>query len=318
MMIVIGLIISINDLLTPNIASDILYVEGVVLLVYSVLFWAAWKGWPHAGLVIVLFFTVIVGFSMPEPYLTERISLSILLPPILATILIAPLWIIISGFSSLFILLARANWQGVYADTFNLLIYCMFIFGLLASRKLADNATKVAENALADVEQSALALQEANNTLEQRVIERTVEVEKNLLELEQLAQTQARLLFENEQQRQTIRNLSVPIIPVTKTTMVMPLVGELDQERIEHIHYQALQALSHRKVQTLIMDITGVPIVDTQVAQGIIAVAQAAQLLGGRIILVGIRPEVAQTIVGLGIDISVIQTYADLQSALLR
>jgi rsbT co-antagonist protein RsbR len=59
-----------------------------------------------------------------------------------------------------------------------------------------------------------------------------------------------------------------------------------------------------------------VPIVDTQVAQGLIAVVQAARLLGTEVLLVGIRPEVAQTIVGLGLDLRSVQTYSDIETAL--
>jgi rsbT co-antagonist protein RsbR len=67
-----------------------------------------------------------------------------------------------------------------------------------------------------------------------------------------------------------------------------------------------------------VLDITGVPIVDSQVAKGFLEVVQAARLLGSEAILVGIRPEVAQTVVGLGLDLRAIRTFSDLQSALAR
>jgi rsbT co-antagonist protein RsbR len=67
-----------------------------------------------------------------------------------------------------------------------------------------------------------------------------------------------------------------------------------------------------------VLDITGVPIVDSQVAKGFLEVVQAARLLGSEAILVGIRLEVAQTVVGLGLDLRAIRTFSDLQSALAR
>lgn len=317
-MIMFIIAITISDLLTPGISIELLYTDGITFVFCSVLLWAAWKNWAYTSLCLVLFYIAMVGFSMPEPYLTQRISLTIFIPPILAMVLLSPVWIIISGVGSILILLGRAGWQGVYADTFNLLVYGMSLVGLVLGRSIANNATRIAESALFDLERSSHDLQQSKDTLEQRVLERTAEVQANLAELQEQARIQARLLSENEQQRQTIRNLSVPIIPVTRNELVMPLVGELDQERIEYVRSQALQALSHSKAQILVIDITGVPVVDTQVAQGLVAVAQAARLLGGRVILVGIRPEVAQTIVGLGITTEGIQTYADLQSALAR
>jgi rsbT co-antagonist protein RsbR len=70
------------------------------------------------------------------------------------------------------------------------------------------------------------------------------------------------------------------------------------------------------RAQLLLLDITGVPIIDTHVAQGLLAVVQATRLLGADSVLVGIRPEVAQTIVGLGLDLRGLHSYADLQIAL--
>jgi rsbT co-antagonist protein RsbR len=66
----------------------------------------------------------------------------------------------------------------------------------------------------------------------------------------------------------------------------------------------------------LIIDITGVPVVDTQVAQGLLQVVDAARLLGAEVVLVGIRPEVAQALVGLGVDMHAVRTFSDLQSVL--
>jgi anti-anti-sigma regulatory factor len=74
----------------------------------------------------------------------------------------------------------------------------------------------------------------------------------------------------------------------------MPLVGELDDARLRLIQEQALHALEHSSACYLVLDITGVPIIDSQVAQGLLAVVQAGRLLGAEVMLVGIRPEVAQ------------------------
>lgn len=152
--------------------------------------------------------------------------------------------------------------------------------------------------------------------LEQRVQDRTAALQDALDEVERRSTEQTRLLEENQQQRQAIREASVPVLPVTKTTLVMPLVGSIDTERLENIKDRVLQSLNRTNVRYLLLDITGVPIVDTEVAQGLLAIARTTRLLGCETLLIGVRPEVAQSIVGLGLDLSNLRTAADLQAAL--
>jgi anti-anti-sigma regulatory factor/HAMP domain-containing protein len=153
-------------------------------------------------------------------------------------------------------------------------------------------------------------------TLEQRVAQRTADLQEALAEVETRAREQARLIEEIAQQRQVIRELSVPVLPVTNTTLVMPLIGAIDTERLADIQDRALHALQRSRARYLLVDITGVPVVDSQVAQGLIAIANMCRLLGADMVLIGIRPEVAQTIVGLGLDLSSLRTAADLQTVL--
>jgi rsbT co-antagonist protein RsbR len=119
-----------------------------------------------------------------------------------------------------------------------------------------------------------------------------------------------------EQQRNVIREMSMPVMPLDTATLVMPLVGALDSERIRLVQEQALQAIERSSARFLILDITAVPIVDTQVAQGLLQVVQAARLLGAEVVLVGVRPEVAQAVVGLGIQLDTMITRSSLQSGI--
>ncbi|WP_322816770.1 STAS domain-containing protein [Chloroflexus sp.] len=167
-----------------------------------------------------------------------------------------------------------------------------------------------------EARQSAAQLATLNATLEAQVTERTAALQQALHELEQRATEQARLLAENEQQRQAIRELSVPVLPVRETTLVMPLVGALDTARLADMQQQALEQIARTNARDLFIDVTGVPVIDTQVARGLIQVVEAARLMGTRVTLVGIRPEVAQTLVTLGIDLRSIRTFSTLQTAL--
>lgn len=77
-----------------------------------------------------------------------------------------------------------------------------------------------------------------------------------------------------------------------------------------------LEGIASRRISVAILDITGVPIVDTQVANALIQAAQAVKLLGAKVVLTGIRPEVAQTLVGLGVNLSGIITLSSLQTGI--
>jgi anti-anti-sigma factor len=117
-------------------------------------------------------------------------------------------------------------------------------------------------------------------------------------------------------QRQVIQELSSPLIPVSDSILVLPLIGNINAARAQQIMESLLERVSHLRTQILIIDITGVPVVDTGVAHYLVQATQAVQLLGAHTILVGVSPEVAQTVVQLGIDLSGIEVHSTLQVAL--
>lgn len=154
------------------------------------------------------------------------------------------------------------------------------------------------------------------DSLEQQVAERTMALNGALREVEERAARQAELLEQVARQREDILALSVPIMPVDRGTLVLPLVGAFDGQRLTQVQEQALAAIQSSAARRLIVDVTGAPVIDTQVAQGLLGVVNAARLLGTEVYLVGIRPEVAQTIVGLGLDFQSVPVFATLESAL--
>lgn len=113
-----------------------------------------------------------------------------------------------------------------------------------------------------------------------------------------------------------IAELSTPLIPISDDILVMPLVGLMDSSRAKQVVESLLGGLSVTRGRFAIIDITGVFVVDTQVANVLIQAAQAARLLGTEVILTGIRPEVARTLVGLGVDLGAITTCGMLQSGI--
>jgi anti-anti-sigma regulatory factor/HAMP domain-containing protein len=146
-------------------------------------------------------------------------------------------------------------------------------------------------------------------SLEETVHNRTAELRREVEE-------RSRLQDETEHQAQLLRGMSTPVIPIDANTLVMPLVGSLDSNRIVQIQGTLLQALERSTARVAILDVTGVPVLDSQMAAALIATSQAARLLGAATVLTGIRPELAQTLVALGIDLSTLRTRSTLQSGI--
>ncbi|MGW6130987.1 STAS domain-containing protein [Cellulomonas sp. NPDC055163] len=125
----------------------------------------------------------------------------------------------------------------------------------------------------------------------------------------------ARELIINEQAGQLLE-LSTPVVKLWEGVVAVPLVGTLDSARAQVVMEKLLQSLVETGSEHAIIDITGVPAVDTQVAQHLLKTVVAARLMGAECTISGIRPQIAQTIVALGIEFGDIRTKASLADAL--
>jgi PAS domain S-box-containing protein len=119
-----------------------------------------------------------------------------------------------------------------------------------------------------------------------------------------------------EVQKQALRELSTPIIPIMDRIIIMPLIGSIDTMRAKDITRSLLAGIREHRAKVVILDITGVPIVDSGVANHLNKTIQAARLKGASTIITGVSNAVAETIVDLGIDLSDIETVIDLQTGL--
>ncbi|PDW04530.1 PAS domain S-box protein [Candidatus Viridilinea mediisalina] len=117
-------------------------------------------------------------------------------------------------------------------------------------------------------------------------------------------------------QREALREVSTPLIPLADDVVVMPLVGAIDSARAQQIMEVLLEGIAAYQADTVLLDISGVRVVDTQVADALLRSARAVQLLGAQIVLTGVSSDVAQTIVHLGADMGRILTRANLQEGL--
>jgi rsbT co-antagonist protein RsbR len=116
-------------------------------------------------------------------------------------------------------------------------------------------------------------------------------------------------------QQQEIMELSTPVIQLWEGILAVPLIGTLDSARTQMVMESLLQAIVETNATIVIIDITGVPAVDTLVAQHLIKTASAAGLMGAECYISGIRPQIAQAIVSMGLELGGIPTKASLSSA---
>lgn len=119
-----------------------------------------------------------------------------------------------------------------------------------------------------------------------------------------------------DRQHQELLDLSTPVIRLWNGIVAMPLIGTLDSERTQVVMESLLQAIVENEASIAIIDITGVPTVDTQVAQHLLKTVAAARLMGTECIISGIRPQIAQTIVHLGVELGDVTTKSSLADAL--
>ncbi|WP_258262719.1 STAS domain-containing protein [Rossellomorea sp. SC111] len=114
----------------------------------------------------------------------------------------------------------------------------------------------------------------------------------------------------------TALELSIPVIKITKQVGVLPLIGDIDTERAQELMDKALSKGNELSLEYMVIDLSGVPIIDTMVADRIFKVVDALSLIGIETTLSGIRPEIAQTMTNLGIDSSNIAVTSSLHTAL--
>jgi rsbT co-antagonist protein RsbR len=120
------------------------------------------------------------------------------------------------------------------------------------------------------------------------------------------------------EQQEAIQELPTPVLPFREDMLIVPIIGLIDSLRARQLTEQLLNSIRSNRAKMVVIDITGVQSVDSRVANHIVQTIEAARLMGARVILAGISPEIAQTMVTLGIDLGRILTVGDLQSGIER
>jgi rsbT co-antagonist protein RsbR len=115
------------------------------------------------------------------------------------------------------------------------------------------------------------------------------------------------------QQQDAIRELSTPVLQVRERILILPIIGVLDEQRADQLTEQLLAGIRNNRAKVVVIDITGVPDVDSSVANHLVQAVDASRLMGASVILTGLSPEIAQTLVTIGVDLGKMNTVGDLQ-----
>jgi rsbT co-antagonist protein RsbR len=266
--------------------------------------------------VAILFLTV--SFVGKEIFL-----MALIIPLVLIGLLLERRWMV--GFAALTITsMVAVVFIGVQRnppetiELQNQIYTTIFIFSLfmIVIAAVVDRFGNTLQKTVRLQQQRERELEELSQSLEIKVNEQTADLRAALQQSEKREQELRNALQQIDHHRHTIRQLSVPIIPVSERAMVMPLIGELDQERLDIMTEQALNELSQRHKSRLIVDLTGVTMFDHKVADYLLQLIEAVRLMGSETVIVGVRPELAQSIVATGALSLNLQTERSLQALL--
>lgn len=274
---------------------------GISALINLALLEAYRRGWQHAPNVLIVIASVtaasatsllprgdVVGFPM-----------ALLFPAALALAMTGPLWVIVSALLTAAIYAGRVIAADITLNIADPIVYLMLVGILLLARAVldatarqADEARRRAEAAQEQAEEQARALEAANANQQAQLDE-----QRRLLDL--------------------VATLEIPAITLANGVLFAPIVGNLDSRRSALLTSRLLNAAHHQRAHHVIIDISGVSMVDTAVAQALINAAQALRLIGCRVTLSGVSPDVALTLTQQNIQLSDIITVRSPQEALM-
>lgn len=229
------------------------------------------------------------------------------------------------------------------------------LLGAMTSGEIFAEATAVYDNYVEVLETGAVeALQAYARDLSERIIPRGVETDEVLGSVLLLRDVLARSLFakyqtdfqllnrildayepaanriantvavgfvqEREriirQQQEAIRELSTPVLQVRERLLILPIIGVIDSQRARQLTEQLLRGIRTNRAKVVVIDITGVAAMDATVANHLVQTVEASRLLGANVIVTGLSPEIAQTLVTIGVDLGKMNTVGDLQGGI--
>lgn len=288
-----GLLIAITVILTgiTGVRGDpqlLVGANAVATLAFGAILVFYLRGWQVAPLVLIGLLTILPVAFLNE--LTPAAALACLVPPAVAIIFAQAQWVMLSGLVSLGGVAIRNS-----VTAFELSNATFFVIGFLVISAMAV-ARRVLDDAREQAIQQAAAAEQARIQAEQATAE---------------SQANNRLLQERTTQQQQLiellNNLEVPTTIIQDGVLFMPIVGALDTRRAKRLMEVALSSVHTNHARMLILDIAGMPIVDTASAKALSQAVSAVKLLGCTVVISGLRSDVAQTLAELQIDMPNVQ-----------
>lgn len=273
---------------------------GFAALMLAGLWFTYWRGWEYARYIVVVLTTLATGLFLEARFVSSEQTFAVLVAPVLALILTGPWWVLGSITTIVVCLVLRSLGVGggIYTQATTLILLAMVTGGMVLSRLLADAAQHNAE-ANGRRAEAALAQSEAQTA--------------------ELSRKAAELAEQNEQQRlllDLVATLETPVVALAEGVLLAPVVGHLDSRRAEDLTQRLLEQVSTVRARMVVLDIAGVPTVDTNVAQALLQAIQAVRLLGCDVTVTGISASIAATMTQLGISMSGVRTARTPQEAL--
>ncbi|WP_437915605.1 response regulator [Sorangium sp. So ce302] len=202
------------------------------------------------------------------------------------------------------LLAAQLETLGLLASQAAVAVKNALLYGHLAD--MTSELRRSNERLETEVARQTEELRQTNERLQRELVERArAEEERAALQAEVIDAQSARLA-----------ELSTPLIPITDHIMVMPLIGTIDSARAEQALEAALNGVQANRAKVVIIDVTGVTVLDSAVASTLMSTAMALRLLGSKTVITGIRAELAQTLIDLGVDLGAVVTKGTLQSGI--
>jgi rsbT co-antagonist protein RsbR len=118
------------------------------------------------------------------------------------------------------------------------------------------------------------------------------------------------------EQQEAIRDLSTPVLQVRERLLILPMIGAIDPQRARQLTEQLLHGIRATRAKVVVIDLTGVPAVDSNIANHLVQTVEASRLLGATVIVTGLSPAIAQTLVNIGVDLGKMNTVGDLQGGI--
>jgi anti-anti-sigma regulatory factor len=265
--------------------------------------------WRWSAEAAVLMTAVLTIVATPDSYVRSTLLITPLIPTVIAAIVLSPRWSLGSYAALMLGIAAKVAMSpgntgqltqalGPTFTPLNLLLSGGVAGGIALASAVARHAQYIAETNAARVREEG-----------QRAAERSQE----LIQANELAQTQ---IAQQQQLLELVASLETPVTPLAENVLFAPIVGHVDSRRAQTITERLLDVVNEQRARTIILDISGVSVIDTGVAKALLGAVQAIRLLGCEVLLTGISANVAMTLTQLGITMEGVQTVRTPQEAL--